>query len=55
MAYLRALILESMDILCDRFVNKIRGDRFCGESVDDLGDRFMIEIRGDRCLMLLVC
>jgi hypothetical protein len=44
-----------MDILADRFVIEIKGDRLCGESVDILGDRFMIEIRSDRCLMLLVC
>jgi hypothetical protein len=51
---------ESMDILGDRFLIEIRGDRcfgvvglLRGRSVDILGDRFLIEVRGDRCLMLL--
>jgi hypothetical protein len=56
----------SVDILGDRFLIEIRGDRcfgvvgllsgdrLCGRSMDVLGDRFLIEIRDDRSLMLLV-
>ncbi|CAN1210155.1 hypothetical protein TUMEXPCC7403_08165 [Tumidithrix helvetica PCC 7403] len=63
LAYLRSLVRESMDILGDRFVIEIRGDRcfdvvdyaggdrLCGGSVDILGDRFVIEIRGDRIFL----
>jgi hypothetical protein len=35
-----------MDILGDRFLIGIRGDRLCGGSVHILGDRFLIEVWG---------
>jgi len=35
----RSLVRESVDILGDRFLIEISGDRFCGESIDILGDR----------------
>jgi hypothetical protein len=51
-----AVLGESVDILGDRFlieirgdrtfdiVGLLRGDRLCGGSMDILGDRFLIEI-----------